>query len=234
MRKGIDYPFQMTGFFAFGLILAVVVIVMFFIPNMLYEAYGKCWGDAYTSLQDAESAASYLTADQSKAVRITMGDCVGGVIFFKRDYFDSSTSDFGKTISQMEDEYCTTTYKGYKSFILMLPWKTVKEEATKTSSGIFDKIKKTWSEYWGYAKQLWDSKGRAALIKPACFGVEGVFTDKGGDTAIFLPSDLAAGPQNLNEKELSFCYEFTKIPSTDGVSYYRMEPAADSKCPDKK
>src|SRR3990172_10505654 len=130
MRKGIDYPFQMTGFFAFGLVLVVVVIVVFFMPSMLYAAYGQCWGDSYTSLQDMKSTISYLTIDQSKTARMSIGNCVGGVVIFEKDYFDTSATEFGRFVSQLEEEYCTK-YTGYKSYILMIPWKTVKEEETK-------------------------------------------------------------------------------------------------------
>ena len=220
----------MTGFFVFGLVIAAVIIVVFLYPTILYAAYGQCWANTYTNLDEVKSTLSYLTANQFKTAKITMGDCVGGVIFFQKGYFDSSNTDFGKFVSQAEKDYCTTTFSGYKSFILILPWKTVKDQA-QSDAGWLSKIKQKWEYYYGYAKRLWSSTGREALIKPSCIGIEGNFADKNGNTVIYLPSNLEAGPQNLNEKELSFCYKFTKVPATDGFTY-RMELAADSECQD--
>ena len=228
MKKGIDYPFQMTGFFAAGLVLAVVVIIVFFMPKMLYAAYGPCWSNTYTDLQDMKSQLSYLTASETRTSKIAMGDCVGGIVVFKKGYFTSASTEFGKFMSGMEDEYCPK-YAGYNSYILMLPWKTVKDQA-QSDAGIFGKLKQSWQYYSGYAKRLWESSGREALIKPSCFGVEGLITDKNGNTAIYIPQNLEKSPENLNEAEQKFCYSLSKVSTMDGFAY-RMEPAAASQCP---
>jgi hypothetical protein len=149
-----------------------------------------------------------------------MGDCVGGIVIFNRnryqgaDHYPKEVDNFSEIIN----EYCPTKSDYYNSYILILPWKTLMQDAKKSSSW-WDAIKRTFT--WKYYSDLYKQTVQTVrLIKPSCIGLQGEFSEP----FYYIPKELSNGPQNLNEKNLAMCYSLSKTdystkPATSTIGY---------------
>ena len=109
----------------------------------------------------------------------------------------------------MEKERCPTTFPGYKSFIVTIPWKTLKYG---NDLGTWDKIKTFISKGWQHL-----------LLKPDCIGVEGEFRE----VVYYMPNQFSGDPKKLNEANLKLCYKLSR----GDVAMHLEEQAGTSNCP---
>jgi hypothetical protein len=185
-------------------------------------AYGKCWVDTSNSLSDFESKLSRLTPTQTDYAKVRIGDCVGGVVIFPRDYFKGKTDELSVLMQQIqEDPKACNAYAGYKSYIVVLPWKTLKEQAEQKDASWWSTVKGLFS--WKTYTDAWKKYYSQMLLTPKCIGVEKEFYP----SPYYLPQEIGLpnGAKNLNEKTLEYCFEIRN----DGT--YRFKEEGLGKCP---
>lgn len=203
MKKAAIPALVVVIFLAFGIILAAVVIV-WGLNKFTEMVNGKCWADMEKTMSDVKSDLNSASG-LPKTKKIVMGDCVGGAVAFNKD-MPSEIQPFSKWV----DEYCPKS-DSYNSYVLILPWKTLKAESGQDKS-IWTRIteKFTWKYYADTAYSIYQT---ARFIKPGCIGLDARFQD-----TYFIPQELKKGPANLNEKNIALCYSLSRIarnPTTD-------------------
>jgi hypothetical protein len=233
MSKGSFVSLPVIIFFVVGIIgIALLVPIVIDVYNRM--VHGKCWADIQETVSNIKSdlkSISLSGGETSKSTyrRITVGECVGAVMIFnkaEKGSYASSPPNLARFESLIND-VCSSTYSGYGSYIMVLPWKTVKEEM-QTSETLWEKWKRriSWKNYQDWYKEAAQS---LKFLKPTCTGMEGTWNN-----VYFLPPEVASMDAPLNEKDTTACYELTKsaISNKPGAFEYSLAPAADTKCPD--
>jgi hypothetical protein len=204
MKKAAIPALVVVILLAFGIILAVIVI-SWGMNKAMEMVNGKCWADMDTAMSQVKSDFGNPSS-LPKTKKIVMGDCVGGVVAFNKN-MPSEMQSF----SPLVDQYCTKS-DYYNSYILILPWKTLKADSQKDKSwwdAITEKV--SW-RYW--ADAAYSVYQTARFIKPNCIGLEGEFSQ-----TAFMPDALKNGPKNLNEQNIALCYSLSTTPSTNKLGY---------------
>ena len=232
MRKGVTLSHEWLIKFAAGIIIGLAILILVIIPVYMRVRYGECWASMDRTVSDIKSDLTNLGIDKSTVRKVPMGDCAGGMIIFNK-----GSNPGGGAFSGVIDEVCPCTtkekcpnFEGYKSYILVIPWKTVQEE--------LDKDKSFWSKAWetitlqnifgkGY-KYLTDP--RLKFLKPMCTGLEHEF-----DKEYYIPQGFETKISNFNQKDTAFCFSLEKRTSTNKDGYqYRLlsfvEIAPDGQC----
>jgi hypothetical protein len=228
MRKGFDVPVGVT----LTIILAILAVAITLI--WATNAYGgivngQCWQKTKQSLSDFKSdiESDELDIKGSLTRNIYMGDCIGGIVIFNKGFSDSSIDqNFAGFISALEKQYCPNANDPnnniFKSYILMIPWKTLNAEA---DVGTWQQLKNKFAEYTKL--QMFQT--------PACLGVNlRLDTSNLGSTNFYLPKDVWKSFDNLNKKNDQFCYAITKPTVTSGGGQYRLTEQGLGACTDEK
>ena len=213
------------------LVVAAIIAVAFGVAQAVdwgsNALYGKCWTDTKNSLTNMDSKLSSLTpATTDTTAKVFVGSCVGGVIIFDKGEFNGKTDDFSKFAAQLEQDYCSkySSYSGYKSYILMLPWKTIKNQV-QSDATLWQKIKSYFP--WNLLPELYNKYlTRQAILKPECIPLQKQLLG----TPYFMPEQLSPtkdGLKALNEQDLQLCYALSKTDSA-----YSITPTGTAKCPD--
>jgi len=213
MKKGFSALEAIILFIA-GIIFIVIVLI-FAINQFSNIAYGSCWQKTDQSLSNLKSQMQNTNPSNTK---IYMGDCIGAIVIFNKGYSDGAADPaFADFISSLEKDICPRgnepTDTTYKSYILMIPWKTLNAASDLTT---WQKIKAKFSEYTKL--QMFQ--------KPDCFGV-GV--GHSGNT-YYIPKNIYTntGIQNFNSKTTEICLSVSR---PDGTQYKLAESTS---CPDIK
>jgi len=213
-------PVLMGVFLAAGLILAFPAIA-WGVNQLTKMALGRCWGDAVEAFSGLESD---FSGEKSK--KMVIGDCVGGVLIFNWDRSRSPPSEVSG-LSEIIQEACKGVSASKKSYIVILPWKTLKSELDQST---LEKIKETFTKK--YYTDLFKEKWSQALLSPKCIGmaneIEGSFFS--------IPANLIQGDKiNLNEKRLEICLELSKGKAQIGnkdVVVYKIKEQPNMYCQD--
>lgn len=217
--------------FAVG-IMGIALIAPIGIDLYNHIVHGNCWANMQETISKMKSdldSMSISAGEVSKSTyrSITVGECVGAVIIFNRDKngnynnYPQNLARFGSVI----DDKCSTAYSG-GSYILVLPWKTVKEDI-QANENLWQRIKSKFT--WGYYSDWYKESVQTVryFLSPTCTGMAGTW-----DNVYFLPPETA-GTNAPNEKDTTACYELRKtaISNKPGEYEYHLEKAADSQCP---
>jgi hypothetical protein len=196
-------------------IIFIVIVIIFAVNAFSNLAYGSCWTNTDKSLSSLKSA---MQDTNPSKVKITMGDCIGAIVVFKKGYSDGAADPaFADFISSLEKDICpygnNPADTNYKSYILMIPWKTLNAASDLTT---WQKIKAKFSEYTKL--QMFQ--------KPDCFGVA---VANSGNT-YYIPNNIYTntGIQNFNSKTTEICLSVSR---PDGGDYILTESTS---CPDTK
>ncbi|MCJ7816835.1 MAG: hypothetical protein MUP55_03170 [Candidatus Aenigmarchaeota archaeon] len=223
MKKAAIPALIVIIFIAFGIILAAVVI--YWAINKFTEfVQGKCWADmdkTADSIKDELSKAGTNLGSDFK--KITMGDCAGGIIIFNKGV--AAASGF----SQVIEDRCVKA-DSIKSYILVIPFKTLTQEAAK-DKGFLAKLSEWLTHPVLSFKQVWE-EGRQTIvrIKPICKSLDVPF-----DSYYCIPQGICGNSTDLsqltekmlNEKTISYCYKPLKVDFTTGGYAYRLEGLAE-------
>ncbi len=228
MRKAAIPALIVIIFLAFGIILAAVVI--YWAINKFTEfVQGKCWADmgkAADQIKSDLASAKPLIDEKSQEVKkITVGgSCAGGIIVFNKD--DLPTSGF----SQVVEDTCTKS-DSIKAYILVIPFKTLAEEA-RQNTGFFSRLSEWFTHPILSFQQVWtEGKQYILRIKPMCKTL-----DVPLDIAYCIPKGVCCSPSNQagdcngktlsdlkmdilkNENTFDYCYKPLKVDATAAVS----------------
>jgi len=228
MRKGFDVPVGVT----LTIILAILAVAITLV--WATNAYGgivngQCWQKTKQSLSDLKSdiQSNELDVKGSLTRKIYMGDCIGGIVIFNKGFSDISIDqNFAGFISELEKQYCPNAKDPknnlFKSYILMIPWKTLNAEA---DVGTWQQLKNKFQEYTKLEM----------FQKPECLGVDlSIDTSNLGTTNFYLPKEVWKSFDNLNKKYVQFCYTVMKVSETSGENKYRLTEQDFGSCPDDK
>jgi hypothetical protein len=236
MKKGSFISLPVIALFILG-IIGIFLVVPIIIDAYNHIVHGNCWADMQETVSDIKSDLNSISLSSGESRKstyksITVGECVGAVIVFNRapnDNYESSSPNLARFQSIIKEK-CPTKligeYDGYKSFILVLPWKTVKQELEQQET-LWESIKEkvTWKYYQDLYKEGYEY---IRFLKPTCTGLEATFQN----SEYFLPPELANVNSPMNEKDVKMCYELSKIASTGAQGFsYHLQKAADSQCP---
>ncbi len=220
MRKGLDSPPEATILMVAG-VLFVMVVLVFGSKTYAGVAYGQCWQKTDESLSSLKSEiqSQKLAVTGSLKEKVYVGECIGGVIIFNKGFSDKSADTaFQSFVSSMEKQYCPNANDPknniFKSYILMFPWKTLKEQQNLNS----------WQKAWNTFS---DATKLEVFQKPDCIGVELPLSTG----TYYIPPDFSKDPnkiENLNQKAGDFCYTLSRVSDQ-----YTLTPEGLALCPDK-
>ncbi|MCX6815074.1 MAG: hypothetical protein NTY20_05505 [Candidatus Aenigmarchaeota archaeon] len=239
MKKAAIPALIVIIFLAFGIILAAVVI--YWAINMFTQfVQGKCWADmgktADSIVDDLKKAGTDTGSTETK--KITMGDCAGGMIIFnKKEVFDDNgnviSNGLASGFSQVIQDTCTNS-KSAKSFILVIPFKSLAEEA-RQNTGFFSRLSEWLTHPVLSFKQVWE-EGRQYIvrIKPICKSLDIEIDNSVGQPRYYCipngvcdPSDLSNLKIDiLNKGTISYCYKPVRFGSSPPYAY-RLEGLAE-------
>ncbi|MEM7815945.1 MAG: hypothetical protein QXN71_02385 [Candidatus Aenigmatarchaeota archaeon] len=218
MRKAAIPALVVIIFIAFGIIL-VAVVISWALNKFIEITQGKCWADAdktADSIKSSLAKAKNSNDEKSQEVlKITAGDCVGGIIMFNKD------DDKGLGFSEVINDRCANS-DTVKAYILVIPYKTLAEEARK-DKGFFSKFSEWIKHPYLSFKQVWE-EGRQYIvrIKPICKTLDVPFDNTVGSNypycipkGICNPNDLSQLKMDIlkNEKAFEYCYKPLKVDS---------------------
>jgi uncharacterized membrane protein YgcG len=223
MRKAAIPALIVVIFVAFGIILAAILITwaMNIISAMVH---GSCWANMEKTMSDVKSRLNSLTPGESESKTIEMGDCVGGIVIFNWDEKTGYSTDVDRFKDIIEEE-CNINPGSYKSYMLILPWKTVKDDLQKDAS-LWGKIKNFFRPSY-YISQYKTLKQSIRFLKPKCIGLGGEFQD----ASYYIPGAFS-DQEFINEKNLEMCYVLSRgISATGSANPYHLKYVSDGKCP---
>jgi hypothetical protein len=152
------------------ILLSVLVIGVY-----VYHAYrwGPCWTSFSQRMGEIEKAFGKLKTQESSEVTITMGDCVGSLVFVNKDTFNKINKKYRDSFKCPEGE----------GFFIGFP----KD----------NEIKSGW-RFWLWPEDLWENlvrwwRGTARDIQPLC---------KSADREIEISDPVIGGPDEGKAKTL--------------------------------
>ena len=107
MRKG-SVPATVLLPFVFGVLITLVIFFTFIFPSLLRVLYGACWGNLDSQMTDLASTFARMNVDGEEQRQITLGDCIGKMVFANRNRINSVLPD-------------VTCDPGYRSAIIVTP-----------------------------------------------------------------------------------------------------------------
>jgi len=229
MRKAAIPALIVVIFLAFGIILAAVVIY-WAMSKFTEFVQGKCWADMDKT---ADAIKDDLKAASGETKKITMGDCAGGIIIFnKKEVFNDNgdviSNRLASGFSQVIQDSCTNPKStSVKSYILVIPFKTLAEEA-RSNNGFFSKLSEWITHPYLSFKQVWE-EGRQYIvrIKPICKTMDIEIDNSVGQpsyycipTGVCDPTDLSKLKIDiLNKGTISYCYSPGRVGSSPPYAY---------------
>jgi hypothetical protein len=208
----------------FLIILAasVAIIAFIIIPwatgQWIRWVNGECWYNTYSHVKNLREDVNNLRVGESSFFAMNLGDCTGGVIIADRDLLPE---DFRPVF----DDRCNE-YESYKSYILALPWKTVKAELEKDTT-TWEKIKDfvDWSDWGDYWRDWYkETKQSIRMLKPLCEELEIDFQGEG--IVLYIPENIEEKP---NTEVINTCLKIKKHQVDEG-SYFSATVVSNDLC----